>query len=145
MKIRTLVTVLSIATLATAAQAQWIATQPGTITAAPGTLASGTFELTGSSSYTTGTYDVGTPVVEWYGTPPPSPDVTVSQSTVDIFTYLTYGNFVVNETPVLVTINFTVPANATAGTTYQGTVYEPLTGDGATQQTLLGTFVVKVN
>jgi hypothetical protein len=144
MKMSSLFAVLSLVTLTTAAHAQWSASQPGTVYAAPGSVATGSFQLY-ESSLATSDYSVGTPVVEWATTPPPSPDLTVSQSTVDVYDYPPYGNFVINEEPVVVTFSFTVPVNATVGTQYLGTAYLPLAGHGPTTATLLGTVAVVVN
>jgi hypothetical protein len=51
----------------------------------------------------------------------------------------------VNSPAVAVGVGFTVPSGATAGSTYQGTVYLPLAGQGISTQALVGTVLVKVN
>jgi hypothetical protein len=67
MKVFTLLTALTITTIATAAQAQWIASQPSALTIAPGARVVAPFGLIGSVNYTTGVYNVAAPIVVWQG------------------------------------------------------------------------------
>jgi len=151
MKIRALLTTLSLATLATAAQAQWIGAQPGVVTAAPGAAITAAFTLTASAAYNSpsgevATYDVAAPSVVWQTVAPSAVSLTVSDSTIDIFTYAPYGNLISNsDSPIVIDVHLTVPSNAVAGTTYLGTVYEPLAGNRPSTKNVVGTIAVLVN
>jgi len=154
MKIKALLPILSIAALTTAAQAQWLASQPGVVTANPGAAVSVTFALVGTSvSYTTGAYNLSNPVVAWKTVQPSSVSLSVSEPAVIIddviYDSINYGDFVFGNpdgTTPIVTINLTVPSGAPAGTTYLGTVYEPVApSTHCNASNVVGTIAVYVN
>jgi len=154
MKIKALLPILSIAALTTAAQAQWLASQPGVVTANPGAAVSASFALVGTSvNYSTGAYNLSPPCVVWVTAHPFTPTITISEPAVVIddviYNSINYGDFVFGNpdgaTPT-VTVSFTVPANAVAGTTYLGTVYEPVApATRANVNNAVGTIAVYVN
>lgn len=154
MKINALLPILSIAALTTAAQAQWLSSQPGIVTANAGAAVSASFNLVGSEvSYASGTYTLSAPLVVWVTAHPFTPTVTVSGSAVVIddviYNDINYGDFVFanpSGAAVTVTVSFTVPSNAVSGTTYLGTVYEPVApSTRANVNNTVGTIAVAVN
>ncbi len=145
MKIRTLLTVLSLATLATAAQAQWIAVQPGTVYGNAGETVTATYNLYGSSYYGAGTYTVATPCVAWLGAAPSAVSASVTDNSILVDYYPHYGYLIDNDDDVNITVTLTIPAGAVSGTSYSGTVYEPLVGTRAAYKNSVGNIVVTVN
>ena len=154
MKIKALLPILSIAALTTAAQAQWLASQPGVVTANAGSAVSASFALVGTSvSYASGTYTLSPPAVVWITAHPFTPTITVSSSAVVIddviYNDINYGDFVFanpSGASVAVTVSFTVPSNAVSGTTYLGTVYEPVAPTTrCNASNIVGTIAVQVN